>query len=90
MIKKWRMFNSISSAQVAQLYAAGIGTKIENDVSYLDFPLKGKVPFVKSTDIWIFTTNEQQETLLALLFPHGSYTLEEVDYEQYNEFGRGT
>jgi hypothetical protein len=87
MIKQWRMFDSVTSAQLAQLHAAGIDTKIENDVSYFNFPRAGKVPFTKSTDIWFFTTNERQETLLALLFPNSSYRLEEVDYGSHKEFG---
>jgi hypothetical protein len=69
MIKHWRLFDSITTEQLKQLRTAGIFVKIEDDVSYLDFPLAGKVPFVKSQDVYISTLNENQETILYIMFP---------------------
>jgi hypothetical protein len=68
MIKHWRLFDSITAEQIRQLRTAGIYVKIEDDVSYLDFPLQGRVPFVKSQDVYISTLNEKQETLLHIMF----------------------
>jgi len=68
VIKHWRLFDSITAKQIRQLRTAGIYVKIEDDVSYLDFPLKGRVPFVKSQDVYISTLNEKQETLLHIMF----------------------
>ena len=68
MIKHWRLFDSITAEQIRQLRTAGIYVRIEDDVSELEFPLAGKVQFVKSSDIYISTTSEKQETLLHILF----------------------
>ena len=69
MIKHWRLFDSITTEQIKQLDTAGICVKIENDVSELEFPLAGKVQFIKSSDVYISTATEKQETLLYLMFP---------------------
>lgn len=69
MIKHWRLFDTITQEQIKQLRTAKIFVRIEDDVSYLDFPLQGRVPFVKSQDVYISTLNEKQETLLHIMFP---------------------
>ena len=69
MIKHWRLFDSITAQQLKQLDTAGIYVRIEDDTSELDFPIVGKVQFVKSQDIYISTVKESQETLLHLMFP---------------------
>ena len=68
MIKHWRLFDSITAQQLKQLDSAGIYVRIEDDTSELDFPIYGKVQFVKSQDIYISTVKESQETLLHLMF----------------------
>jgi hypothetical protein len=68
MIKHWRLFDTITAEQIKQLDTAGICVKIENDVSELEFPLAGKVQFVKSSDVYISTINEKQESFLFLMF----------------------
>ena len=70
MIKHWRLFDSITAQQLKQLDTAGIYVRIEDDTSELDFPIVGKVQFVKSQDIYISTVKESQETLLHLMFPN--------------------
>lgn len=70
MIKHWRLFDSITLQQAMQLDTAGIYVRIEDDVSEMDFPIHGRVQFVKGQDIYISTTQESQETLLYLMFPN--------------------
>lgn len=77
MIKNWRLFDSITAQQAKQLDTAGIYVRIENDTSELEFPIYGKVQFVKGQDIYISTTQESQETLLHLMFPN---TIELIGY----------
>lgn len=68
MIKYWRLLDTITSEQIRQLDTAGICVKIEDDVSELEFPLAGKVQFVKSSDVYISTVNNKQEAFLFLMF----------------------
>lgn len=69
MIKHWRLFDTITQEQIKQLRTAKIFVRIEDDVSYLDFPITGRLPFVKSQDIYITTVDEKQETILYTMFP---------------------
>ncbi len=69
MIKHWRLFDDITEEQVKQLQKAGIFVRIEDDVTYLDFPIAGKLPFKRGEDVYISTLNENQETILHILFP---------------------
>jgi hypothetical protein len=85
MIKHWRLFDTITEQQLKQLDSVGIYVKIEDDVSELDFPIYGKVPFVKSQDIYISTTKESQETLLHLMFAD---TVRPIGYENDREYTR--
>lgn len=68
IIKHWRLFDTITTEQIKQLDTARIYVRIVDNTSELEFPLAGKVHFVKSQDIYISTTDEKQETLLHLLF----------------------
>ncbi len=69
MIKHWRLFDTITLEQIKQLDTAHICVRMEDDVSDFEFPLVGKKQFVKSRDIYISTFDENQETLLYLMFP---------------------
>jgi DNA polymerase sigma len=78
VIKHWRLFDSIAAEQIKQLDIAGICVRIEDDVSELEFPLAGKVQFVKNSDVYISTATEKQETLLRILF------VDKVQFIGYN------
>jgi hypothetical protein len=69
MIKHWRLFDTISMEQINQLRTAKIFVRIEDDVSYLDFPIYGRLPIVRGQDIYISTVDEKQETILYTMFP---------------------
>jgi len=81
MIKHWRLFDSITDTQISQLYAAGISVNVENDASELEFPIVGKVQFVKSYEVWISTTSEKQETFLYLMFNADNLQLVGKEYD---------
>lgn len=68
LIKHWRLFDTITTQQLKQLDTAGIYVRIVDDTSELEFPIHGKVQFVKGQDIYISTVKESQETLLHLMF----------------------
>lgn len=68
MIKHWRVFDDITEEQIKQLNIAHIYFRKVDETSEVEFPIYGKVQFVKSQDIYISTTDEKQETLLHLMF----------------------
>lgn len=70
MIKHWRLFETITAQQIQQLHVAGIFVRIEEDVSEIEFPLAGKVQFLKGQDIYISTSKDSQDTLLRMMFPN--------------------
>jgi hypothetical protein len=86
VIKHWRLFDSITEEQIKQLDTAGLCVRIEDDVSELEFPLAGKIQFVKSRDVYISTTNEKQESFLFLIVNTANLKRMRTDYDQnYND-----
>lgn len=68
MQKIWRLRGAISDRQIHQLYSAGIGFDIESDIEQIDMNIRGNFQIVKSTKITLTTVDENQETLLFLMF----------------------
>jgi len=89
MIKHWRLFDSITDTQIRQLDTADICVRIEDDTSEIDFPLHGKVHFVKSRDVYISTTNDKQEAFLFLMFDPNKIQQVGTEYDREYTWWRG-
>jgi myosin-crossreactive antigen len=90
MRKKYILYQNITEAEIKQLKAADIDFEYEEEVETIEVGLAGSnysAPTqIKKRKIYLYVSNERQETLLALLFPQGSYGL---DYGYYKEFSFG-
>jgi len=81
MIKHWRLYDSITATQIKQLYTADITVRRADDTGEIDFPMSGRVRYVKSYDIYISTVNEKQESFLFLMFNSDKLLLVETEYD---------
>ena len=89
MRKKYILYQSITEAEIKQLKAADIEFEFEEEVETITISTSSYTytpKYIKRQHIYLYVSNEPQETLLALLFPQGSYGL---DYGYYKEFSRG-
>jgi hypothetical protein len=85
MIKHWVLYDSITDAQIKQLYTAGACVNIDNDFIEVKSPINSKVYFVKNHSVRIKTVSEDQETLLYLMFCNRLYLQEcKNDLSQYS------
>lgn len=89
MIKHWRLFDDITVEQIKQLDTARICVKIEDDFSELEFPIAGKVHFVKSRDVYISTTNDKQEAFLFLMFNTNKLKHVGTEYDSKHAWWQG-
>ena len=94
MRKKYGLYQPITEREFNQLRAAGIEVDTETEIETIQITESQRIPsYMRTYMTYLYTRSEKQETLLALLFPAGVYTLvEEIEYERdyYQEFIRGT
>ena len=70
MIKHWRLFDTINTAQVRQLQAAKMAVKISESEPETLYDITGSVQKVLLfADVFISTTSDKQDTILQLMFP---------------------
>lgn len=88
MIKKWCLQDTLTQKQMAQLLASGINYELEYEKSYEIVSYRyNSQTYITSVVANIYTTSEQQETLLLLLFGD-SIRLIGVTDESYYQFSR--
>lgn len=83
MIKHWRLYESITQAQLKQLDIAGSYVKIENEISEIEFTIHKGIQLVKNQDIYISTSTDLQEILLHIMFPG---TVKLIGYDDNYEY----